>query len=407
MLGREKMITNFKLPAFIAFSAVWFAAWGQAVGEVFLLRNGGQVEGELLNPQETPRRQYVINLGEGMRITLAAAEVEKVLRSKPEEAEYNRIYPTYSDTAEAQWALAEWCRERRLNVQRERHLRRVVELDPDHVAARHALGYSQVDGRWVTREEIMLERGYVRYKGQWRLPQEVQLLEEQQKLAAAQQEWFLKLKRWRAWLGGDRHAQAEENIRSINDPMAVKALAMGLRDEEDPHLRTLYIAALGNIDDVDAARALAIAAIADPEEELRQTCLDYLEGKKRPEVVAYFVGKLKDKDNVVVNRAALGLARMKDPSAIPALINALVTTHTFKLVRPGGDNAMSASFGSGGTGLSMGGGPRFVRRQISNQAVLDALVAITGCNFHFDKAAWKNWYAAQKKPPTSLDARRD
>jgi len=39
--------------------------------------------------------------------------------------------------------------------------------------------------------------------------------------------------------------------------------------------------------------------------------------------------------------------------------------------------------------------------------VLDALTALTGQNFNFDKQAWKYWYAAQKKTPDSLDARRD
>jgi len=38
--------------------------------------------------------------------------------------------------------------------------------------------------------------------------------------------------------------------------------------------------------------------------------------------------------------------------------------------------------------------------------VLDALTAITGQNFGFNQAAWRRWYAAQKKPET-IDARRD
>ena len=44
---------------------------------------------------------------------------------------------------------------------------------------------------------------------------------------------------------------------------------------------------------------------------------------------------------------------------------------------------------------------------MSNQSVLDALVALTGQNFNFDKQAWKYWYAAQKKPRDGLDARRN
>jgi len=370
------------------------------------LVGGGRVAGKLLNPQESPRRSFVVEVAEGVKVALDAARVRKVLRPRAEEAEYERIRPTYPDTAEGQWELAQWCRERRLITQRQTHLRRVIELAPDHADARRALGYSQVDGQWATREEVMTKRGYVRYKGQWKLPQEVELLEEKRNLQESQQEWFIKLKRWRGWLDSDRSRQAQENIRAIDDTAATKALMMGLRDESDPRVRKLLIAALAKIDTPESARALAIASIVDPVEEVRLTCLDHLEKKKRPEVAAYFVGKLRDKDNIVVNLAAIGLGRMKDPSSIGPLINALVTSHKFKIVTPGGDG-MSASFGSGGTGLSMGNKPKYIRRQIPNQAVLDALVAITGCNFNFDKQAWKYWYAAQKKPSPSLDARRD
>ena len=112
--------------------------------------SGGRVAGELLNPTKSPRKQYVIQVADGAKVTLDAAQVRKVLRPRADEAEYERIAPTYADTAAAQWELAQWCREHKLTAQREMHLRRVIELDPNHVEARRALGYSQVDGQWVT-----------------------------------------------------------------------------------------------------------------------------------------------------------------------------------------------------------------------------------------------------------------
>ena len=395
-----------------------FAAVGSARAEVFVLAGGGRVTGELLNRDESPRRQYVIQTADGASVTLDAAQVRQVLRPRPDEVEYERIRPTYADTPVAQWELAQWCREHRLSAQREVHLRRVIELDPNHAEARHALGYSQIDGKWATRDEVMTERGYKLYKGQWKLQQEIDLAEKKRKQDAAQQEWMRKLKMWRGWLGGDRQQQAAENIRTINDPAAVKGLALGLRNDSSPPACLLYIEALAKIDTPEAAKALAIASISDPVEEVRLSCLDHLQTKPRPEVVAYYVAKLGDKksDNKTINLAAIGLSRMKDPSAIGPLIDALVTVHKFKIVKQGGDNAMSGTFGTGprgagatggGTSMSAGGGPTFIRQPISNQAVLDALVALTGQNFNFDKQAWKYWYAAQKKPRDGLDARRN
>ena len=54
---------------------------------------------------------------------------------------------------EGQWKLAEWCHEHGLPDQRKTHLQRVIELDPDHVEARRLLGYSKIDGKWMTQEE--------------------------------------------------------------------------------------------------------------------------------------------------------------------------------------------------------------------------------------------------------------
>lgn len=390
----------------LALSMAWLLA-SSAPADVFVLVGGGRLVGELLNREESPRQKYIIQVADGAKVTLEPAQVEKVLHPRPEEIEYDRIRPTYPDTAAAQWEIAQWCREHRLAAQREAHLRRVVELDPNHTEARRALGYSQIDGQWATQEEVMLKRGYQRYKGQWKLPQEIDILEKKRQQESAQQDWFQKIKRWRGWLGSDRDDQARDGIRTINDPAAVKALTLGLRDDADPRVRLLFIEALAKIDTAEAARALAIAAVSDPVEEVRLTCLDYLQLKKRPDVAAYFVGKLKDKNNVVVNQAGVALGRMKDPSTIGPLIDALITVHKFKIAKPGGDNAMSAGFGSGGTGMSMGGGPKIIHQSIPNQAVLDALVALTGRNFNFDKQAWKYWFAAQKKPAEKLDARRD
>ncbi len=378
--------------------------------EVFVLANGGRITGELLNRQENPRKQYIVKVaGEG-QITLAASQVDQVLKRRPEEDEYEKIRPAYPDTIEGQWALAEWCRQKRLPIERETHLKRIIELDPNQIDARRALGYVQIDGQWTTRDELMIERGYKRYKNRWMLSQEIELIESKARMENARQEWFQNIKRWRGWLGADRDSQARENFANIADPMAVKALLVNLRDDNSIPARLIYVEALAKISSPEAAMGLAVAAIEDPAEEVRLSCLDRLQSEKRPDVVAYFVSKLRAKDNPTVNLAGIALGRMKDPSAIGPLIDSLLTTHKFKIPKPGGEGSMTTTFGKGpggsGSGMSMGGGPTIISKQFANQAVLDALAAITGQNFSFDQAAWKRWNAGQKKPET-IDARRD
>ena len=172
-----------------------------------MLTGGGRVVGELVNRDESPRQRYVVQAADGAKVTLDAAQVQQVLHPRPEEAEYERIRPTYADTAAAQWELAQWCREHKLPKQREVHLRRVIELDPNHAEARHALGYSQLDGQWVTRDEVMTQRGYVKYKGKWMLPQEKELIEKKHE-AGGRPAGVVPEAEALAWLAGRRSRPA-------------------------------------------------------------------------------------------------------------------------------------------------------------------------------------------------------
>jgi hypothetical protein len=394
----------------ITAAALLLAANLSAWADVFILANGGRLEGDLLNPDEKPRKTYQVQLSEGGQVTLAVSQVEKVQSVKPDEREYEKIRHQYPDTVAGQWALAQWCVQKKLLTQRDAHLERVIQLDPNHAEARRALGYSFINGQWAKREDIMRERGMVLYKGSWRTPQEVELIENKRQQEVAEKEWYQKVDRWRGWLGTNRGEQGKENLLGIEDPMAVPALCDAVKKEDSEPVRILLIEVLGKLGTPDAIRMLALKALDDPVEEVRLTCLDVLQKKPRPEAVSYFVGMLKSKDNLLVNRAGMALGRMKDPSVIGPLIDALVTTHKFKI--QGDPNRQVASFGtgggSGGGGFSFGGTPtRIITQQVTNETVRDALVKLTGKDFGFDKQQWKYWYASQKKPEAVFDGRRD
>ncbi|HUT09202.1 MAG TPA: HEAT repeat domain-containing protein [Thermoguttaceae bacterium] len=384
-----------------------------ASDDVFLLKTGGRVVGELLNPDEVPRKTYAIGLRCGGRITLDQVQVQAVLTQNPDLQQYEQICPRFPDTVEGQWALAQWCQDRGLSTQRKTHLERIIELDPDHAEARRLLGYQKSADRWLTREEIMAEQGYVGYKGRYRTSQEIELMENRRKTDLAEKEWARKINRWRDQLDTDKVAEGRQSLLAIRDPLAVPALVQNLAADPAPVVRILYIEVLAGIGTPDAVRALATCSLYDPVEEVRLTCLDYLQKDRHPDVIEYYAGKLRDKDNRAVNLAAVCLRRMKDPTAIRPLIDALVTVHRFQ-VGSSNPGSISTTFGTGpggtgappGSGLSMGGGPKIVTQQIVNQAVLDALISLTGQNFNFDQRAWTYWYASQVRRDV-LNARRD
>ncbi|MBN1590056.1 MAG: HEAT repeat domain-containing protein [Pirellulales bacterium] len=376
-----------------------------AHGEVFELRAGGRVVGRLLNADESPRQTYQIETLSGGQITLAADQVVKRTALSPREAEYEKHRADAPDTIDGHWRLAEWCRENYLSAQRRVHLHRILQLDPDHKRARAALGYSRIDGQWKTLKEARESRGLLWYKGRYRTPQEIEVIERQQKRKQAKNKWYGLLNRYTGWLEGEKYEQGRQAIAAINDPAAVAALDRSLVKERRRAVKAIYIEALARIDTSEAITSLRICAIEDNDEEVRLLCLDHLKKEKRPDTVAYFVRMLKDKDNVIINRAAVALAYMKDKSAIRPLIDALVTQHKRK-VTVGKSGGVGAAFGSGGTGLGVGTSTRTFTATVENQAVLDALVSLTGgVNFGFDVAAWDYWHAEQNKH-APLDARR-
>ena len=207
-------------------------------------------------------------------------------------------------------------------------------------------------------------------------PQAIEIAETKRKMELAEKEWFRKLKVWRGWLGGKADQEARDKITGITDPAAVRALATDLKDNGQQEVRLLDVEALSKIEAPTAARALAVDAIEDQVDEVRLTCLEHLQKKKNPEIVSYFISRLRDKDNRKVNRAGVALGYMKDQSAIRPLIDALVTTHEFKVTTGNGNpGSLTSVFGTGpggrigpgmgGGGMSAGGSTKIVKVPMS------------------------------------------
>jgi hypothetical protein len=245
--------------------------------------------------------------------------------------------------------------------------------------------------------------GYRKYKGKYRSEQEIQSMQDKEKQQTEAREWMQKLDRWLGWLQTNRAAMAEENIRGIQDPMAVRALCYWMKNNGDVNVRLMLTAALAKISTPAARNGLASSAVFDEVDEVRLSCLDFLKKTRDPEVVDYFCGRLRGrdaKDNVIINRAAFALGEMGDPSAIGALIDVLWTTH--KVVLPPASNGQyQAAFptgrNSGGPGLVAGGDkPLITHPTFFNHAVHDALVKLSGVDYGDDTRAWKSWHLKQR-----------
>lgn len=374
---------------------LWISA---AQADVFVLNQGGRIEGVWLNPDESPRLSYQVEMPFGGRLTLQSAQVERVTVKSEAERKYEAFLPKVPDTAEGHWDAAQRCIKAGLEAQRDFHLEQVLRLDPNHAEARKLLGYHQSNGHWVRQQDVMTQRGYIRQGGNWKLPQEIELEKSAGGREQATGEYRKKLKLWAEWIAKARGKQAEGEaaIRAIKDPEASEALLEMLLDQKQPRpLRLLYLEVLSQMPNNASEVACSRIAIEDPDATLRDHCLDYLTDRHSQYALKYFVSMLKNEQNATVHRAAFALAKLKDPAATMPLIDALITEHK-EVVGGGGINP---SFSNQGGGLSMGGSPKVVKRKVQNDPVLGALTVLyPGVNFQFDQQAWRRWYSEQFTP---------
>jgi hypothetical protein len=382
-----------------------------ARGDVFYLTSGGRIEGEWINSDQQPATEYLVRTVSGLTTSLGITQVREIARQTPFDVEHARRAAVTADTVPAQWELAEWCREQGLIDHRKIHLLRIIELDPNHQQARYALGYQFLEGEWTTRDEFRRQKGFELYRGKWRTPQEIEILEERARKEIAQKDWLQKLRRWRRDLDDPERARsAYQSLLAIQDPLAVDPLASMLASERVRRVKQVYADVLAQMNCDEAVGVLVHRVLVDPDEEMLHYCLERLLDRHPPRLADRFITALRDPANSTVNRAAYALGQIGDTSALAPLIAALVTTHQQVLPGRGSPDSTTATFSESGPSVQQGQGPQIVIRHIRNQHVLDALVRLTGTNFDFDKNRWQYWIAQEQRASEAAhgvaDARR-
>jgi hypothetical protein len=391
-----------------------------ATADVFHLAGGGQIVGRETTEDSSRPELISIELADGGRVQILRSSLEKQERTSDELDEYQRRARSVGSTVEAQWELAEWCRARGLKQQRAVHLQRILELDPDHVPARRGLGYFQLQGKWVTREQAQQRDGYVLYEGRWRTRQEVQLRLERKALRAAQIEWTKRLKRWRLDIvSGKPHEaqQAHDSFLEIDDPLAIDPLVRLICTERIRELKLFYVRVLCRIADPRAVHQLTYLTLVDRDDDVFDLCIREVVSRQQPETVKTYVQALKNVDNFCVNRAAFSLLHLNDVSAIGPLIEALVTVHPVRTppqTTPGGlpasESTITFALDDSGqsTPFSERRLPPIVLVQVANHDVLAALVELSGGkSFGFNQEAWRRWNAAMRQQMPTVATSRE
>jgi hypothetical protein len=432
------MILRF-LPALAVALAISLAAGAvEARADSITLRSGGEIRGELLGDPPSSsgkskvRRDYLtIRTLSGATVSVGESEVDSVVRRRRILEDYETLRRATPETSSAHWELAEWCRQKSLSKERETHLKKVVELDPENTAAHRALGHVKHQGQWASQEEIMLARGYIKYKGKFLLPQELELILQDERVTEAEKGWFKRVKMWQGWLDSDRperRTEALAQLQAIHDPDAVPALSRTFKALPEPEQRMLYVEIMSKILGDKPVQSLVLQSLWDESEAIRTAAIQGLRGKDVSKAVPYYLRALKNGLNLIVNRAGEALGQLGSEAVVPQLIDALVTRHVYTELVPDGGTAMRGDGTTVQAGqpvlppniellLAAGQLPYGVNVQYplaqvrmkeityekdeQNPAVLAALNLLTSENFGFDEPAWHRWYNVQHNNPGS------
>lgn len=412
MLQPTLVHRHFELPTLFLAVLLFFLGGfsflcSQAKADVFVLSNGGRLEGELLNPDQEPRRHYVIRSTFGGKVALAKNQVKQVIGKSQAELLYEKFLPGMPKTGDGNWKMAQWCLSQNLEDRRRFHLKKVIEFEPDHEQARLALGFERLNGKWVNMDEYMRRQGLVRHQGAWWYPEDIEVQKKAEEATQRQKAWRRKIAMWKGWLRTNRHAEAMLNLKAIRDAEAAPELAEILLNEKQKDVKLLFIDILGQLQHPEATKALIHLSLHDDDESVRDACLEHLVKFGTRQAVAAYAAVLSnvsaksvqdEVEKLTIHRAAIGLARMKDDSVVPLLIQAVTTKYKYKVGGPGIAATSQGGFSAGR--------PKAVVREEPNEAVHTALRALTGQNFGVNRDAWRAWYA-KENTPKDVDLRRD
>lgn len=133
------------------------------------LVGGGKVTGEIV---ERTAERVVVETGPG-RVTLPMTRVTRIEAGRSALAEFRERARAQKPGDVGGWvALGRWAEERDLGTQAREAYEKALAANPAHVEANRALGRTEVDGRWLTRDEASREKGLVPFEGTWVTPAE-------------------------------------------------------------------------------------------------------------------------------------------------------------------------------------------------------------------------------------------
>ena len=400
--SRLLLTVSFTVFLTTVFAVQAFAADPPLLDTIYL-KNGGVLQGKAEEVTENKQRLWLVTTSEGTILKLKRSQVARVQKPSQEQINYRILKDQMVDTIDGHWEMQEWCQQNRLKREREFHLMRIVELDPDHKDARARLNYKDYDGVWVHVDHFMSNQGYIKDgRGTHRLPLAQEMFENREAAEQVVTEWNKKIKNLMTKVQRNDQA-ARRTLTQIKEPAAVTGLMKVYNNTDEIATKRMIIDVLGQIPAGAAQNALVVIATTTPDNQLSlaERAITVLKQPHfdRASICGTVLHWLRPSptstttDRSKVNRSAWLIGKMEYEPAIRPLIDALNTTHTVPTGAPGGNANVSNN--SDGAGLQWGPQATSRLQSFQNQAVLDTLRILApnaNGNFAYDESLWLDWY---------------
>jgi hypothetical protein len=299
-----------------------------AVADVVRTRDGLSIEGKATRAADG---SVSVETTEGL-VTLAASRVEAVEAGEgPKTAlarEFAALEKDGSKDVDARYRLAIRAEAAGAIDLSKSAYESVVTLNPDHAAARRALGYEQVEGRWAPVAQVRRARGLVFFDGVWMLPVEAEAAAARAAQADAKTRPdagapLADLMRSAATGEPALARAATAKLARTDEPVRVAAAIKLLGADRDPKVRSWAAAHLAVAGDESALRPLIRSGVTDRDPDVRHEAVLAAASFGHDDTAIPFVRALSSSHPAIVANAAAALAELNDQRSIVHLVKSI------------------------------------------------------------------------------------
>ncbi len=169
-----KSTTPMRLAGFVLCAVLVPAA---AYADEVFLKDAGSIKGRIV---EQTKDTVKVDVGGGV-LGVPMDRVDRIVKGRTPLDDYDEQAKKLQPTDVEGWKkLGRWAAQAGIPAQSHDAYKHVRKLSPNDAEANTALGFVELDGRWVTQEESYKAKGYVKYDGEWMTVAEAQLYQQKE-----------------------------------------------------------------------------------------------------------------------------------------------------------------------------------------------------------------------------------